>query len=461
MRRGSRTFTAMVRLAALAALCAATQPAIAQETEQVEEDRAAVQMLSEPPRHDFKASMEVSRPFLNFDQRLALVVRVELPGRELQAASVHRDLYMAVKAGDGTHWEPSGSYTHYEIKAELAKHDIIELVCTVYLRPGRWVLGVVLVDKVLKQRTVLLKTVDVSPLKNDPLPRLETGLPDVEFLKAEEQPLPVAPTPMLQAGPFPERGMGGRFGGQRGEGRRPGSAEPEGAATPAHRPESTPIEETAAPPVELNLKHPVALNVLVDFTPSEQYSGSNRMLRRTEATFWSVTHVLTRLRSPNLCVRVTGIDVIGQRTLFKQMDGSDMDWPFVAGELEKLDANTVQVQTLESRTKSAAFFRDAVDNLLSGKDATCASDAQRVYLIAASGILFPSGTASRPIEGNPVPLYYLRANLVWSDQWDAMAKIVKPLRPRVISINDPMKFRKALAEIVKDLEGTTDDSISR
>lgn len=452
----SHSGNSIARCALLLAICVFVLPAAAQERETAESDPAVVQWLSEPPRHDIKASLEISRPYLNFAQRLTLVVRVEIPVKQLQAATAHRDLYLAVKAGDGTRWEPSGSYTHYEITRDLGKHDTVEFVATLYVRPRRWVVGVVLYDKILNQRTTLRKEVNVAQLKNDPLPRLDAGLPEVEFSNAGEEPLPAAPSPAtVGERTLGQMSRGGGFGTRRGaRAGRPGSSEPEPSTAPADQSLATERNEESLPPVPLELRRPVALDVLVDFTPSEQYSGSNRMLRRTESTFWDITQVLTRLRSPDLCMRVTGVDVIGQRTLFQQMDAADMDWAYVAGELDKLDANTVQVQTLESRTKTAAFFRNAVDDLLSHKDASCDPAAEHVYVIAASGILFPSGTPSKPIEGTPVPLYYLRAHLLWNDQWDAMAKIVKPLRPRLININDPAQFRAALAEIVKDLEGT-------
>jgi hypothetical protein len=166
--------------------------------------------------------------------------------------------------------------------------------------------------------------------------------------------------------------------------------------------------------------------------------------------------VLTELRSANLCTRVTGIDVLGHRVLFQKMDGSDMDWAQVGEQLGKLDANSVDVETLERRKETANFFRSQVDELLLSNSTGCAfapgTQPEHVYVIAASGILFPSGTSSKQIEGRPTHLYYLRANLLWNDQWDAMEKIVKPLHPRLLNINDAMQFRKALAAMVGDLE---------
>lgn len=311
-----------------------------------------------------------------------------------------------------------------------------------------------LYDAVTKQHTVLRKTVNVTPLKNDPLPQLESGLPDVEFVDGENPILsaavrsPSAENSAPVREPRPPR-LGDR--GPRFPQRFPSRQEPAPAAIAAEDPPDT---SDTTREVQLKLRRPVELDLLLDFTPSDLHSGSSRMLRRTESTFWAMTRVLTELRSPNLCVRVTGIDVMGMRTLFYRMDGGDMDWESVAEELDKLDANTVPVETLERRQQSAAFFRNAVEDLLGVRDSSC-GPAERVYAIASSGILFPPGTASQPIEHSPESLYYLRVSLVPGYDWDAMEKIVKPLHPRVIDIHDPLQFRKALAEMARELEGAS------
>jgi hypothetical protein len=458
--------------AGLLAVCAAaTASGQESETEKRTPDPTVVQWLTEAPRHDIPARMAVSPARLSFEQRQTLMVRVTLPARELQKPSAHRDLYVVVKAGDGSRWLPHGSYSRYEITRELDKKQEIEFVCTVYVRPGRWVLGVVVYDDVLKQRTVLRKTVDVPRIKNDPLPRLEAGLPEVEFLKSEGIDAPQAMHSargdagrVLREGGYSAERRADGAGRSRRPGEMPRVAGASGDMTNVPRSRESP--GTEAPPeamtdtpreVPVDVKLPVELDVLVDFTPSVQYSGSNRMLHWTASTFWAMTRVLTDLRSANLCTRVTGIDVLGHRVLFQKMNGSEMDWAKVAEELGKLDANTVNVETLERRKETANFFRSQVDDLLLSDSASCgfATQPEHVYVIAASGILFPQGTSSKPIEGRPTHLYYLRANLLWSDQWDAMEKIVKPLHPRLFSINDATQFRKALAAMVGDLEGTS------
>ena len=428
-----------------------------QEAEAKTPDKVTLQWLSEPLRRDIPAQVHVSQARLGFEQRLMMSVRVEVPAKELQATSAHRDLYLAVKANDGTKWVKGGSYTHYELKEKVDKRNVIEFSCTLYVSPGHWLIGVVLYDDVTKQRTVLKTDVEVSPLKHDPLPRLEAGERSVEFLRGEN------PDDAEESGPsrFAQQvirgGPGGPLPGGFGRGRN------RFPAAEMQRAISHPDDDTTDTPrdIDIHPQRPIEVDLLVNFTPSVQYSGSNSMLRRTEFTFWAVTHVLTELRSPNLCMRVTGIDVLGQHVLFEHMNGANMDWDEVGEALKKLDANTVDVQSLESRTKAAAFFREQVENLLGTKDTGCAAKAEHVFVIAAAGILFPSGTASKPIEGpstslrtgSPTRLFYLRANLLWNDQWDAMEKIVRPLKPRTLSINDPMQFRKALAKMVSELEG--------
>src|ERR1051326_3607854 len=172
--------------AALLAACAAAGASGQEsEAENRSTDQAAVHWLSEAPRRDFPAKLAVSPARLSFDQRQTLAVLVTLPARELQKSSLHRDLYVAVKAGDGSHWLPHGSYSRYEITRQMDARQEIEFVSTIYARPGRWMIGVVVNDDVLKQRTVLRKTVSVPQIKNDPLPRLQAGQPGGKVLKAD------------------------------------------------------------------------------------------------------------------------------------------------------------------------------------------------------------------------------------------------------------------------------------
>lgn len=440
-RTAGRVAVSILMLAAVVSSC----PAVVQDSGAGPSDELALQWLSEAPRQEIRASVQVSPARLNFAQRLAFVIHLTIPGRALQSASVHRELYVVAKAGDGTRWLPDGSHARYELTRPLNRRDELEFVNTVYARPGRWVLGIVLYDAVLKQRSVFIKTINIERLKHDPLPRLDDGLPEIQFLDE------AAATDVSD--PRPSRRM------RADNPVFPPSYPPAGAAPnspprPAQVSRDATILVDSPREVSLNLKRPMVVDVLVDFTPSAQYSGSNRVLRWTQSAFWAVTHVLSELRSPNLCMRVTGIDVIGRHVLFQRMDGSNMDWATIAQELARIDANTVDVETLEHRTQSAIFFRNAVEDLLSHPDAGCGSSsaAGHVYIIAASGILFPSGTPSTPIEGSATRLYYLRAHLLWNDQWDAMAKIVKPLHPRLLAISDPLQFRKALKTIVDDLE---------
>jgi hypothetical protein len=436
-------FRATAALAAVSLVAVACPRAAAQE-DSLPADAVVLKWLNEAPRREIPAKVAVTPPRLTFDQRLAFNVFVTIPARQLQAASAHRDLYMVVKASDGSHWLPTGSHTHYELTQVLDPKQDLEISCTLHARPGHWVIGVILYDDVLKQRTTFLRSVTVDPVKNDPLPRLEADLPPIEFDKGG-------------AAENDDREPVWRMQGLRQHGYGRQLPDPSRRTVPGH--ETGVSGHTVVADLErniaVNVKRPIEMDVLVDFTPSSQYSGSNRILRWTESTFWQVTQVLTALRSTNLCTRVTGVDITGRRVLFRMMDGSGMDWPSIAEELAKINANTVDVETLEHRTQSAQFVHEAVDELLATRDAGCPLEGtpEHIYVIAASGILFPTGTASKPIEGSPSHLYYLRANLLWNDQWDAMAKIVKPLRPRLLSINDPLQFRKALAEMVKDLEG--------
>ena len=49
-------------------------------------------------------------------------------------------------------------------------------------------------------------------------------------------------------------------------------------------------------------------------------------------------------------------------------------------------------------------------------------------------------------------MYYLRFRLNLNDVFDQLEKLMKPLHPRVFNLITARDFRKAIGEIVEDLE---------
>jgi hypothetical protein len=50
-------------------------------------------------------------------------------------------------------------------------------------------------------------------------------------------------------------------------------------------------------------------------------------------------------------------------------------------------------------------------------------------------------------------IYHIRFRLTKDDVFDDLEKIIKPLRPKTFDVMSAIEFRKALGEIVEDLQG--------
>jgi hypothetical protein len=82
------------------------------------------------------------------------------------------------------------------------------------------------------------------------------------------------------------------------------------------------------------------------------------------------------------------------------------------------------------------------------------SAPMRVFIVVSGSLLFAEGSDVKPLnwEGDcNCRVYHLRLKLNKDDVFDDLAKLMKPLHPRKFDIMTPRDFRKALADIVEDL----------
>jgi hypothetical protein len=418
--------------------------------------------LKLPDRREIPWEVKFSPPQLTYDQRQMVELRVMLSGRSLQRESVHRDLQMLVKVGTGEgHWFDDDSYMRMELTQKVVRQHDMHFVTRMYLAPGRYWVAVMLYDSVLNRRNLVREWVEVAAIKGDPLPQLNRDLPPLEFVS------PGAATFSKEASHLDDLGWTHDFPSQhlphRGRAGfpRPEDDSPRPASAAAE--ESGPLEPTAIKRrIPLDTPRPVQIDVLINFSPSAQFTGMAREYHHTAEVFWQIAQVLSQLDVPHGCVRLTGVDVLGRQVLFEQLDVRQIDWTKLAAAISGISSGTVDVGSLQGRKETAAFFRDAVEHLLTRSEPGCntppAAPPLHVYVIAASGMVFPAGTHREPVgmaaEGNR-RVYYLRAALSRRNQWDEMEDIVKPLNPRLLTFDDPMHFRKALGSIVSDLQSSS------
>jgi hypothetical protein len=76
-------------------------------------------------------------------------------------------------------------------------------------------------------------------------------------------------------------------------------------------------------------------------------------------------------------------------------------------------------------------------------------------IVVTSSQLFESGSDLRPLqlEGDcKCRVFYLRFRLNVNDVFDQLERFMRPLQPRVFNLLSARDFRRAIGEIVEELE---------
>jgi len=404
-------FRCAARCLLFAALLLLVLPAAAQE--QLENEVLRIPYgtwFREGNRQDIAWEVRVEKSELTFHQRLAVDLRVILPAKQLQKRSVHRELLLLVKIADRPgHWLKGEGVRWAVFENALAKSAQVEFEVPVLVRPGDYTLGVILYDRVTRERSVARRRLRVRRINRDPLPDLGATLPAAEFLGAAEE------------------------------------------ADALFRPELLD---------ELNLtvatRRRVHVEVVANFSASEQYTGQRRIQFLNQAFLLPTLNVLSQLQLTNGSLAVTALDLDRRRVLFEQTEVGRLDWPRLKDALSTLSTEVVDTRTLAARQERGAFFREFLESRLQPQAAAADSGGEpvRVFLIVGSGILFPRGSNLDPVEPPEAcscRVYYLQYQISYGNLWDELIRIMRPLEPERFRVNSPLGIRRALAEILADL----------
>ena len=129
-----------------------------------------------------------------------------------------------------------------------------------------------------------------------------------------------------------------------------------------------------------------------------------------------------------------------------------MDWPTFTQALKKAQTPSVSAKALQESKNNAAFFREFLSRRIERESSR---EDMRIIIVVTSSQLFERGSDLSPlqIEGDcRCKVYHLRFRLNNNDIFDEIEKIIKPLHPRTFDLSSSQDVRKAIAEIVSDLE---------
>ena len=419
-----RISSATVRVAvAIAALCLAALPLVAQETEFDPRRVPFREWVAQGEQEQIPWKVLLSEPQLTFHQRIGVSIRVELSGKALNARGERHNLTVLARMADREgRWIDRGGIVRGEWNERFPARSGIRFVMNVLVQPGEYSVGIVLLDLLTGERSVTRRALKVPALKNDPLPASWRNLPRAEFLGDTDGFETLV---------------------------RPGMRSRLWLPAPTRR--------------------PVHIEVLANLAVSELFAGSRTAHWINLTSVLAALRVLTQIDLPNGRMGVTTVDLLRRKVVFEQKDARRMDWRSLRDTLEQTNPGMISARALETRREGAAFLRELLAERLAAPaaapDAGSSASAQgtraepekkpqRVVIVLTTGFYFPRGANLAPLQPPPdcgCKVYYLENRVGASNLWDQIPKLLRPLRPQHFRIDRPMDLRRALAVLLEDL----------
>ncbi len=314
----------------------------------------------------------------------------------------HQLIFMSGVSRPDGEWLTTVKVVRYDVEKKLPDEDEIHFADAAFLQPGDYLLWLVLYDPETGKHSMEKHPVTVPKFDNDTL------------VHAGDH-FPVAEIPPL--------------------------SDREGRSL---------LEYYNGLSLPVSNRRPLQLEFISVLSAPEQWEAQQDIVRSHNEDVTAVLNTLSQMKlSRGSRMSLTGLDILQRRIVYQQEDLTSLDWPGFAEAFKKVDNYSVSVATLQAKG-GAGFLRDSVSQILSRP-----GDRLRVVFVISSSFVFVRGSDRNPIEMKGACnclVYHLRFRHDPGDSFDDLEKILKPLRPKTFNLSSPRDFRRALAEIIQDLE---------
>jgi hypothetical protein len=348
--------------------------------------------------------VDVDKLELRTDQRYEVGYSGSIELKDLDWSDDTADLQFAtgISGGDGE-WVTPPKIGRRVYESRAAAEPRIMFGDCVFLRPGEYNLVIAAFDSASGKHSLMQRRIHRTDFSDEPLPALDSKLPMASFPESDEDHID-----------YPE-------------------TQPPVLTLPVATNRSFSIQVISA------LNFPAEWSDRPDFVRS----ATHRML--------AATSVLSQLQLDKSSISATVVDLVNRTTLFDQQRIAELDWKKLAAAFPKpSDTSTISLTAMQTRKDRAAFFRQSVEDRLKPP-----ADSMRVLIILSGATLFEGGSDLTPISVKGdchCRVYYLHFLVGPTDSFNDLEKLLKRLRPKTYDIASPHDFRKALAELVNDLE---------
>ena len=374
--------------------------------------------FEEADRHPPHWRVQFEPPILTYSQRLVVGVQAIFPanGNE-RGPDWHILLRIADESGK---WFQNYDSFHVDLRSMPPKAELVVWHGYAFVQPGTYRLALVAYDAINERHFVWRKILRVD--RPSVLPDIDRDLPQVEFVDLSH----IRP-------PIPEY---------------------------------------------LPVRTPTQIDVIFNLTGNEQLSLTPNNLDNFRRSYVEdgqrgATGLLSQLAPSQGCVRVSAIDILRLKVV---LDRSSADPASNLNRIQQeipraLDNATVDVNTLVGRIKAREFFQQFLEKVISDT-AGCSQrlpNADRAIIVVSDSLIFPKGTNGEPVslpEHRNIRFFHVRFSytlfvkqdspfLTAVTTFDEVGHMLSSLHPRSFAVIEPKDLRRAVAEIVRDIEASS------
>ena len=356
-----------------------------------------VELINGRDRTEIPDKIELEKPVLTFQQQYLLRVRGSFSSKLIERGEVrHLQILTKVQDSEG-HWLEGQDYDDFKIPENMRKRTLY-YGAAIYLRPGRYRLGMAIFDVETRRADVFHHDVVIEPMKNDPFPQIDASLPSVEF---------------------PDR-LDRHWGFWR-------------------------VGDKIGPIPVRPGKH-TRLDVVLNITKRFRWDVLYRMDVQTMLESGSV---LGRLRPGDGCVRVSVIDSLRLKVLLDRFPAEKLSWTRLQDAIENINQEVIDVKVLANQQKVATFTHDFLQELARDKK-RCGNESGPVtpmVVVVSPDVILPNGNKMdnlTPLERNS----YVYIHVGYGNGWtDGMGQILSSGKPQRLTCTNAHDFRNAIAKI--------------
>jgi hypothetical protein len=195
------------------------------------------------------------------------------------------------------------------------------------------------------------------------------------------------------------------------------------------------------------------VDLISTLSPPEQWLGRRNIVRSHNNNTIATLTALSQMELADGSLSISGLDLTRREVLFEQEDLVSLNWRGLADAFQKMDNTLISTEALLGRKSNGAFFRDFLNDKIETDNAP--EQPLRVFIVVSSSVLFERGSDLQPLRLDTdcrCRVYHLRFRHGINDVFDDLQRFIKPLRPRTFNVTTARDLRKAVAEIIAELE---------